>query len=132
MTARGFALWLDRETWGVVTDALIEHRVSSRARKVANVESTSDIRADLCADAIRQINDASADLDGPRLTAIPTLPVRALTPHRRRRWFGRRCQVCGLPVHRVRGGLAWVDSTGGLWLHCQTAQTTAAVEAWDL
>jgi hypothetical protein len=57
-TTRGFPLWLDRETWGVITDALIEHRASAQNRKGANSASTSDVRADLCADTIRRINDA--------------------------------------------------------------------------
>jgi hypothetical protein len=56
----GFALRLDREQWGVVIDALIEHRASATRRKAGNSASTSDVRADMCADLIGQINAAAA------------------------------------------------------------------------
>jgi hypothetical protein len=51
----GFDMWLDRESWGVIIDALIEHRGSATKRKAGNSESTSDMRADLCAELIGQI-----------------------------------------------------------------------------
>jgi hypothetical protein len=53
------ALAFDRESWGLIVDALIEHRASAEQRKSANSASTSDIRADLCADLIVKINDAN-------------------------------------------------------------------------
>ena len=56
---RGGALWLDREQWGVIVDALIEHRGSADARKKVNSESTSNVRADACLDLIGQINAAA-------------------------------------------------------------------------
>jgi hypothetical protein len=61
-TARGFSIWFDRETWGVITDALIEHRASAQGRKDANAASTSDVRADLCAETIQRITAAAAVL----------------------------------------------------------------------
>lgn len=60
MDDRGGAIWLSREEWGVVTDALIEHKASALARKAGNVESTSDERATMCTDLIGRINDAAA------------------------------------------------------------------------
>jgi hypothetical protein len=61
-TARGFAIWFDRETWGIITDALIEHRASAQGRKAANAASTSDVRAEMCAEAIAEINHAGRTL----------------------------------------------------------------------
>lgn len=58
--ARGGAIWLDREQWGVVIDALIEHHKHSTSRKAINPESTSDVRADECVRIIQTINAAVA------------------------------------------------------------------------
>jgi len=57
---RGGPLWLDREQWGIVTDALIEHRASATARKGANSASNSDVRAEMCVQIIQTINTAAA------------------------------------------------------------------------
>jgi hypothetical protein len=46
--------------WGIVIDALVEHRASAERRKAANSESTSDTRADACA---RMIAAIVADAD---------------------------------------------------------------------
>lgn len=49
----GGSMWLDREDWGIVLDALIEHRASAEHRKAVNTESTSDVRVDTCVRLIR-------------------------------------------------------------------------------
>jgi hypothetical protein len=46
----------DDEEWGIIVDALIEHRASAEKRKGVNPFSTSNHRADLCADLIGRIN----------------------------------------------------------------------------
>jgi hypothetical protein len=51
-----FSMRFNREEWGVITDALIQHRGHATERKSANSESTSDVRADMCADLIRRLN----------------------------------------------------------------------------
>lgn len=56
---RGGVLRLDREEWGVIVDALIEHRESALFRVMVNSESTSNNRADMCLDLIGQINAAA-------------------------------------------------------------------------
>lgn len=56
---RGGPLWLDREQWGVITDALIEHRASATARKGMNSASNSDVRAEMCVQLIQTINTAA-------------------------------------------------------------------------
>lgn len=67
---RGGALWLSREEWGVVTDALIEHRESAGVRKAANSESTSDDRATMCAALIGRIGAAARHLR-PERSSVP-------------------------------------------------------------
>lgn len=56
---RGGPLWLDREQWGIVVDALIEHSASATARKSANSESNSDTRAGIANALIAKINAAA-------------------------------------------------------------------------
>lgn len=63
--ARGGSLWADREDWGVVIDALIEHRASSANRKNGNPESTSDARAEKCGELIGRITTAAKSMSSP-------------------------------------------------------------------
>lgn len=60
----GFGLDLNREEWGVIIDALIEHRESAQLRKDVNSASTSDLRVGMCADLIARIGSD----DGRRFT----------------------------------------------------------------
>lgn len=53
---RGGSVWLDREEWGVVLDALIREAAHAAQRKAGNPASTSDVRADLCNAIIGKIN----------------------------------------------------------------------------
>lgn len=69
--ARGFSLWLDRESWGHIIDGLILERERSEQRKSANPESNSNYIADRCAELITQINEA-----GVSLNAAPVQPVK--------------------------------------------------------
>lgn len=69
---RGGALWLDREQWGIVMDALIEHRDSATKRKGANEASNSDARAETCLDVIGMIGAACA---APAITPPPAAPT---------------------------------------------------------
>lgn len=57
---RGGSMYFDREEWGVIVDALIQHREHAKERKTVNSESTSNVRAEMCADLIRRINAESA------------------------------------------------------------------------
>lgn len=56
----GFSIWFNREQWGAVIDGLMLERDRSIGRKKVNSESTSDARADMCAELVRAIGDASA------------------------------------------------------------------------
>jgi hypothetical protein len=56
----GGALWFDREQWGVVVDALAQHRGHATERKSVNPASNSDERAEMCAEMIRRINEAAS------------------------------------------------------------------------
>lgn len=69
---RGGPIWLDRNQWGVVVDALIEHKRSAELRKDTNPASTSDERADLCDALIAVINAAAA---WPVSAAAPAVVV---------------------------------------------------------
>lgn len=73
--ARGGPVWMDRDQWGIVTDALIEHRANADSRKAANDASSSDIRADMCTTIIALIRDATAI----RASASTTPPVAELS-----------------------------------------------------
>lgn len=80
MDGQGGAIWLSREEWGVVIDALIEHQESALTHKAGNSESTSDERAAICADLIGRIGAAAAysppRFDRSRGYGIPsTIPV---------------------------------------------------------
>jgi hypothetical protein len=55
----GFAVWLDREDWGHVMDGLILSSAEALQRKAANLESTSDVRAQAIADLIRRLGEAA-------------------------------------------------------------------------
>lgn len=64
-TTRGASMWLSREDWGVVTDALMEHGASAGRRKDANPESTSDVRVDDCARMLVAIRDLLSEVVRP-------------------------------------------------------------------
>jgi len=57
---------LDREQWGIVIDALIEHAASAAARKHVNPESTSDVRVTMCNDLISLLNGRLGSSGSPR------------------------------------------------------------------
>jgi hypothetical protein len=67
---RGGSFWFSREDWGVITDALIEHRESATRRKAANSESTSDERADTC---VRLIETITRELRQAPVASNPEL-----------------------------------------------------------
>lgn len=55
----GGVMWFDRDQWGVVVDGLMGQRQDAMARKNVNPDSNSDLRAERCAEMIRQIATAS-------------------------------------------------------------------------
>lgn len=67
-----------REEWGVVVDALIQHREHAEDRRAANPESTSDVRADMCVDLIQRINRL-ASTEEPRDWGIEGLTEQERT-----------------------------------------------------
>ncbi len=57
-----FAMRFDREEWGVIVDALIQHRAHADDRKRGNSESTSDVRASMCADIITRVGQQAGHI----------------------------------------------------------------------
>jgi hypothetical protein len=81
---RGGSMWLDRDQWGVIIDALIKERAHAEARGTA----ASDVRAAMCVDLLERIDtEASpapvvADVDAiARVLGEHGLTSRALTRH---------------------------------------------------